>query len=120
MGLKVDSVQQVVNALDDGENARVISEVQSSRVAHHEPPGAGLLALKGFYESSKVVPVAQQHLHGHVVGLEHVIGAVDHCAALGSIQCQFLKSDSRYRGRKWASCGSHSAVCWHWHGSSFF
>ncbi len=43
-------------------------------------------------ESPQVGPVAQQHFHGPVVRLKHVVGTVDHCIALVSIQCQLLLS----------------------------
>ncbi len=49
-------------------------------------------------ESPQVGSVAQQHLHGPVVGLEQVVGAVDHCIALGSIQCKLLLSQPEVMG----------------------
>jgi hypothetical protein len=91
------------DSLDDGENPkvfvlyqlsppRVACKAQASGIAHQEPPSVGLLDHKRFHESPQVGPVAQQHLHGPVVGLEHVVGAVDHCVALSSNQCQLLLS----------------------------
>jgi hypothetical protein len=65
---------------------------QASGIAHQEPLSVSLLAHERFHESSQVGPFPQQHLHGPVVGLKHVVGAVDHCITLGSIQCQLLLS----------------------------
>jgi hypothetical protein len=71
---------------------QVVKSPQASGIAHQEPPSVGLLAQKRFHESSQVGPFPQQHLHGPVVVLKHVSGAVDNCITLGSIQCKLLFS----------------------------